>query len=316
MKDTAVITAPLGPDDPGDFFHALRTSRLLPEVDVAAMEAQTRPGELPALFDVLLGKGMLTAYQLDQIRRGESGGLVIGPYHVLGELGRGGGGVVFRARHAVMGRDVALKVVSPAYGGEAAVRYHFRREVAATTALRHPNVVLTYDANEAGGVLYLAMELIAGPTLQGYVTEHGPLPVPLACAVLRETTLALDYAHQQGLVHRDVKPANVMLPGAADPDGRAGGPLVKVVDFGLARFARLATTIHCPDGASLGTPAFMAPEQIRNIHAADIRSDLYSLGCTFYYALTGQLPFAGGSAQATLLLQLQQEPRPVRGWRP
>lgn len=318
MTQTVVLAAAAPPGEPDGFFPFLRSSRLLTEAEVAALEALARPGELSGVFDALLGRGLLTPYQLDRVRRGEARGLVVGPYRVLAELGRGGGGVVYRARHAVMGREVALKVISPEYGRDGADQTHFRREVVTTTALRHPNVVLTFDANEVDGALYLAMELVPGPTLQQYVADHGPLPVPLACAVLRETARALDYAHRQGLVHRDIKPANVMLPGvAADPDGPGGdAPLVKVLDFGLARFGRQVTTISCPGGATLGTPAFMAPEQIRDVHAADTRSDLYSLGCTLYYALCGHLPFEGGSAQATLLLHLEREPRPVRGWRP
>jgi len=316
---TSVITPPQAPpDDAEAFFTALRASRLVPDGDVDLLKSQLQPGELPALFDLLVAEGALTPYQLDRVRRGEGRGLVVGPYRVTGRLGGGGGGEVYEARHAVMNRLVALKVITPAYTEGDAARDHFRREVAATTGLRHPNIVLVYDANEADGVLYLAMELIPGPTLQAYVADRGAMPVSLACGVVRETARALDHAHRQGLVHRDIKPANILLPGLqADGEGRSnGGSLVKVVDFGLARFTRHHTTISCPRQTTLGTPAFMAPEQIRDVHAADIRSDLYGLGCCFYYALTGHLPFEGGSLQATLLQHLSAEPRPIRVWRP
>jgi eukaryotic-like serine/threonine-protein kinase len=160
-------------------------------------------------------------------------------------------------------------------------------------------------------VFYIAMELVAAPTLHQHVIEKGPLSPPVASAALLQLAHALAHAHKSGLVHRDIKPSNIML--LPETQSRE---LVKVLDFGLARLHPVGdhrvTTIHCPEGAAIGTPAFMSPEQIRNFHSTDIRSDLYSLGCTFYFALTGRLPFEGPTTSVTLLMQLNREPASLR----
>jgi serine/threonine-protein kinase len=305
----------------GAFYSSLRISQLLPEAEVRTLEESCAPDGLPALYERLVAEKKLTGFQLNCVRRGEGHRLTVGSYRILDELGRGGVGQVYKARHGMMERVVALKVMRTDEQLVRLARDQFRREVAAITRLNHPNVALTFDANEINGTLYLAMEYVEGPTLQHSVTEFGPLPIPMACSVLLQTAQALQHAHENGIVHRDIKPGNLMLPGArsAGPGSADQPVLVKVVDFGLARLSPRddyqLTTIQCKEGSTIGTPAFISPEQVQNVHAADIRSDLYSLGCTFYFALTGHLPFHGATASATLALQLEREPRDLRSLR-
>ena len=319
---TDVLTPRLPPNEAAvDFFRNLRLSRLLAESVVCSLEANSIGSEISALCDRLTAEGLLTAYQLDRIREGSPTGLVLGSYKILEELGRGGVGEVYKAKHCVMDRVVALKVTTPGNHREKTAREQFRREIAAITRLNHPNVALTYDANEIDGVLYLAMEYVAGPTLQQVIAEEGALPIPMACSVLLQTARALQHAHERGLVHRDIKPGNMMLPCLARDRELATDPtiLVKLVDFGLARLyprgERQHSTLLCKTGSTMGTPAFISPEQIRNLHTVDIRSDIYSLGCTFYFALTGHLPFEGITTQATLALHLEREARPIQSWK-
>jgi serine/threonine protein kinase len=257
----------------------------------------------------------------------------LGQYHLLEELGRGGMGSVYKARHALMDRVVAVKVLLPELVQNPLAVEWFRREVRAVTRLCHPNIVMAYDANEAQGVYFLVMEYVAGSSLDALVRREGPLAVPQACEIVRQAALALQYAHEQGIVHRDIKPGNLLLPhdeaGArgGEPGGSATGgahnppcPVrVKVVDFGLARLhtaAKTDTILLKTQAGFLGTPDYCSPEQSRDIHAVDIRSDLYSLGCAFYFALTGRVPFPAETVMEKLVKHLMEEPAPVEQVRP
>jgi serine/threonine-protein kinase len=307
--------------DIAQFLQGLKQSRLLADGEVRELERAYASSNLADLIEKLIADEKLTRYQVNRLLQGDWRGLVVGSYQILDELGRGSVGKVYKARHTMMERVVALKVTTLDEHREKSARDQFRREVAAITRLNHPNVAMTYDANEVDGVLYLAMEYVDGSTLQRQVAEEGPLPVSKACLILLQTARALQHAHENGLVHRDIKPGNLMLPESPTELSDTPTPpvLVKVVDFGLARLQPRKdsqfSTLMCREGATMGTPAFIAPEQIRDVHAADIRSDLYSLGCTFYFALTGHLPFEGGTTQATLTLHLEQPPRAIRSLR-
>jgi serine/threonine-protein kinase len=170
----------------------------------------------------------------------------------------------------------------------------FNREVRAAAKLNHPNIVTAYDANQAGDRSFLVMEYVDGPNLSQLVREQGPLPIEQACEYIRQAAVGLDYAHELGLIHRDVKPSNLLV------QQTTAGPQIKILDFGLA----LVTAGPGAAGDSslgtaqtaLGTPDYVSPEQARNQYSVDGRSDLYSLGCTFYYLLTGEPPFPGGNA--------------------
>jgi WD40 repeat protein/tRNA A-37 threonylcarbamoyl transferase component Bud32 len=238
-------------------------------------------------------------------------------YEVLGEIGRGGMGVVYKARQKAQSRLVAIKVIRKDRLVHAESVRRFRRETQAATRLAHPNIVLVYESDSDGDTHYLVMEYVDGITLQRLVEEGGPLPVHVACEYIRQAALGLQHAVEQALVHRDIKPANLMVtfPSAA-------GGLVKILDMGVARLyqmgdspAETLSTLTQP-GAVIGTADFIAPEQLEDPHGADFRADLYSLGCTFYYLLTGQVPFPGGTLIQKLDRQRWQDPPAVDQLRP
>ncbi len=228
-------------------------------------------------------------------------------YRILEGLGTGGMGTVFRAEHELMARQVALKVLSPRLTRRAELVERFRQEVKAAARLSHPNIVTAFDAEQAGDLHFLVMEFVPGQRVDALL-ENGPLPIATACDIARQVALGLAHAFERGMVHRDIKPQNLMRL----PDGR-----VKILDFGLARFASENVPVEAltHSGAVLGTPDYIAPEQARDARSADIRADLYSLGCTLYHLLTGQPPFPGGSILQKLLAHENQPPRPVRALR-
>lgn len=240
----------------------------------------------------------------------------------LGELGRGGMGIVYKAQRG--GRDpiVAVKVIrKDRLQHDESVR-RFRREAQAAARLNHPNIVRVVDSDHTGDIHYLVMEYVAGVTLERFVEQHGPIEHRLAVDFLRQSAVALAHAHENGLVHRDIKPSNIMIvpPTGRKPDGAAA--LVKVLDMGVAR---ILDSKHHPGealstltqgGSVIGTADYVAPEQLEDPHGADVRADLYSLGCTFYYVLIGEVPFPGGSLISKLDKQRWEVPRPVHEIRP
>ncbi len=228
-------------------------------------------------------------------------------YTFLKKLGGGGMGVVYLAEHNLMKRKVAVKLIPPELIGNPAVRERFLQEVVSAAALEHPNVVRAYSAEEFGPHMLFEMEFVDGKDLGAVVKSKGPLPVNFAVNYIRQAAQALQQGMLKGLVHRDIKPGNLMLT-------RAGS--VKVADFGLAKFSRESEKGRDRSltgaNAMMGTPDYMAPEQARNAKTADIRADIYSLGCTFFYLLTGQPPFAGESI-ADLILKHWDDARPDVG---
>jgi tRNA A-37 threonylcarbamoyl transferase component Bud32 len=233
---------------------------------------------------------------------------VVRGYEILEELGRGGMGIVYRARQIARDRIVALKVIRQERIAHPETVGRFRREAQAAARLSHPNIVSVWEYDQEGDTHYLAMEFVPGQTLQRLVEQSGPLPVEMACEVIRQTARALQHAAEQGLVHRDVKPSNLMLVGAVPGSPLPARPLVKVLDMGVARLYQIAgaeesLTTLTRDGSVIGTPDYIAPEQLENPHDADVRADLYSLGCTFYFLLTGRVPFPGG----TLIQKLDRQ---------
>jgi hypothetical protein len=242
-------------------------------------------------------------------------------YRILEVLGAGGMGTVYKALHQLMDRPVALKVIRPDLTRDAGAVERFHREVKAAARLTHPNIVHAYDAEQAGGAHFLVMEFVEGKSLDRVVAEEGALPVARACDYARQAALGLQHAFERGMVHRDVKPHNLMRT----PDGR-----IKILDFGLARFARESARAASPasapapaeagsltqTGSLMGTPDYMAPEQAANPHEADIRADLYSLGCTLYFLLTGSPPFAGSTGLDKIMAHIEQMPPPLMDVRP
>jgi CheY-like chemotaxis protein/tRNA A-37 threonylcarbamoyl transferase component Bud32 len=250
-----------------------------------------------ALAQALIDAGRLTFFQADLVREGKFEELVIGNYEVLGRLGAGGMGTVYKARHRRMKRVVAIKVLSRSVAQSPTFVQRFQREVEAVSRLSHPNVVMAFDADEAEVGHYLVMEFVNGRDLASEVLQRGPLPVPEAVDCILQAGRALEYAHSQGIVHRDIKPANLLR------DVRG---VVKVADLGLARFND-ALGRSAPDagltqaGSIMGTVDFMSPEQALGLTDIDHRADIYSLGCTLFFLLAGRPPFQGETLMATLL---------------
>jgi hypothetical protein len=242
-------------------------------------------------------------------------------YQVLELLGTGGMGAVYKAEHRLMERHVALKVINPGLLKRPAAVERFHREVKAAARLTHPNIVTAYDADQAGATHFLVMEFVEGISLAQRVHQQGRLPVAEACDYVRQAAFGLQHAFERGMVHRDIKPHNLMLT----PGGR-----VKILDFGLARLVRETAAADTeadvpepattgPDGprpsgglteagAVMGTADFIAPEQANDSRQADIRADIYSLGCTLYYLLTGQVPFPEGTSLDKLTAHRERTP--------
>ncbi|HEY7315595.1 MAG TPA: serine/threonine-protein kinase [Gemmataceae bacterium] len=306
------------------FLNRLRRSKLLTEARLARVLRKlpaTNRGRV--LARILVEKELLTRFQAEQLLAGRTAGFQLGQYRILDQLGRGGMGRVFKAEHRTLKRLVALKVLAPNLLQSERARELFLREVRAAAQLVHPNVVTAFDANEEAGRYYLALEYIDGPNLDQLVRKQGPLPVGLACDCIKQAANGLQAAHLRGMVHRDIKPANILVQRHGQQEHSPG--LVKISDFGLARLHAPEMPPNAPNHAGtiltrqdtvMGTPDFLSPEQARDMHRADIRSDLYSLGCTFYYLLTGRVVFPGGTALEKLIRHGAETPTPLAELRP
>ena len=289
------------------FIEGLSESGLLPPSEIAGVREHSHKdpakSTVAGLIEWLVNEHKLTRYQANILARGQRGGLVLGNYVILDKLGQGGMGTVFKARHRRMNRLVALKVLPHSLSSSPEAIARFQREVEAAARLQHPNIAAAFDADEAGGVHFLVMEFVDGPTLATYVKQRGPLPAVLAVKVIAQAARGLAAAHAQGIVHRDIKPSNIML-------SRHG--IVKVLDMGLAQVrghqaALDASASVTQTGRVMGTVDYMSPEQARDAKTVDLRADIYSLGCTLFFLSTGKPPAPGGSA-AEKLLWHQTEP--------
>jgi serine/threonine-protein kinase len=239
----------------------------------------------------------------------EPGSVVLDRYTIVREIGRGGMGAVYLAEDSKLAERVALKVfatISAADPELAAER--FRREAQAARRITHPNVVRIHDLHEDGRLLFLTMELIEGETLAAFLKQRSPLPVSEGLAVLGEVALGVSAAHAAGVIHRDIKPQNVIV-GPSPAAGGAGPRVVKVIDFGLASTTFLAGMTAT--GMILGTAEYMAPEQVRGT-ACDARTDVYALGALAYHVFCGRPPFRGESPIAVGFAQLTEPPPPPR----
>src|SRR5262245_11686955 len=296
----------------------LREGDLLSEKQLAELAAlpEANDPDPRALGKIVCKRGLLTRYQVSAVARGKSKDLRVGPYLLLDRLGEGGMGTVYKARHVHLNRLVALKIIrKDKLANPTAVR-RFYQEVQAAGQLTHPNIVLAFDAQEAeDGRHFFAMELVDGPDLAQLVREKGPLPVWQACEYIRQAALGLQHAHDAGLVHRDIKPSNLLVAPPASNDPGRGPGTVKILDLGLARLEEAAYAGQrnmTQAGQVLGTPDYLAPEQAIDAHKVDGRADVYSLGCTLYFLLTGRPPFGSESLAETLLKHQTRGLRPVR----
>jgi phosphate ABC transporter phosphate-binding protein len=271
------------------------------------VKIETAPEELASQ---LVREGWLTDYQAHHLINGRSGFMVGGKYRLLDLIGSGGNGKVFLCEHTHLQRAVALKVLPAQSTSNPAVVERFYREGRAVAALKHPNVVQVFDLDKVSGGHYMVMEFVDGNNLHTIVSNHGPLSVLRACHYIYQTALGLQQAHLNGWVHRDIKPGNLLL-------GRDG--VVKILDLGLARLFDDQTesvTAQYEPKSVLGTVDFMSPEQAHSSSGVDIRADIYSLGATFYFLLTGSPPFKGGTAIQKLAWHQLRTPEPVGTLRP
>jgi serine/threonine-protein kinase len=270
--------------------------------------------ELLTSSAVLLSMGVATAtnasLQIAALRRVASEARRLGQYQLKERLGAGGMGEVYLAEHRLLKRPCAIKLIRPDSGGDLQMLRRFEREVQATSQLTHPNTVAIYDYGHAeDGTFYYVMEYLPGLDLDDLVTYYGPLPPARVVHFLRQLCGALQEAHVVGLVHRDIKPGNVLVC-------RHGGlhDVAKLLDFGLVRAGGASgddPSRLTAKGAVLGTPAYMAPEQARGAEAVDARSDLYSLGALGYFLLAGRPPFEGGTALEVMLAHVQEPVPPL-----
>jgi eukaryotic-like serine/threonine-protein kinase len=305
----------------------------------------------------LVQKGWMTPYQQAQLLSGNGEKLIIGSYRVQAPLGEGGMGMVFKAIQPKLDRIVALKIIRPqVLAARPEILSRFQREARAIAQLNHPNVVILFDADEANGTHYIAMEYVEGQTLEKMVRTQGPLSIKQACEYMRQSALGLQHAYEVGLVHRDIKPSNILVAQKTSSSPASSSSLrmtrptlvtvrdrdrkqqtntssaklsqtwgqVKVLDMGLARLtdggeedrAQQEYTPLTRAGALLGTPDFISPEQARDARNVDIRADIYSLGCTLYYCLTGKPPFPGGTDVQKLIRHQTEKPYPIDELRP
>jgi serine/threonine protein kinase len=254
----------------------------------------------------LVSDGLLTAFQASVLLQGKWLGFFLGPYKVLELLGKGSMSLVYLAEHVSLGRRVAVKVLSAGKSSEQVVA-RFHREAQALAALHHPNIIRIYDIDRAGNSLFMATEYLVGLDLRRLVSTEGPLDVARAVHVIRQAALGLEHAHRMGWVHRDVRPANLML---GDND------TVKLLDLGLARLCEDENDLTAFYGGILGTADYRAPEQSVDSHEVDGRADIYSLGATFYFLLTGQLPFEARCTGQNRAPQQAAGPQSLRLLRP
>jgi serine/threonine protein kinase len=301
-------------DTVSDFVDSLRNSRLLEPAQQNALASDLLPhfAETKALAGELIRRGWLTPYQANLLLQGRGCELLLASYVLLERIGEGGMGQVFKAKNWKLGRIVALKLIrKERLANEDAVR-RFHREIRAAAQLSHPNIVMAYDADEVNGTHFFAMECVEGSDLAKLIKQHGPMPVAQACDWIRQAALGLQHAHERGMVHRDIKPHNLLLT-------KQG--VVKILDMGLARLTVAGedgdiSTTMTQEGAVMGTPDYMAPEQAEESHTVDIRADLYSLGCTLYQLLAGKVPFPGGTLIQKLKKHQSEQPAPIEMLQP
>ncbi len=296
-----------------DLIDLLRKSDLVPRerLDAALASLPRYAADAPReLVTRLIACGVLTYFQADQLLQGKHRGFSIGKYRVLEKLGSGGMGTVYLCEHESVGKKAAVKVLPASQSNNPSSLGRFYREARAAGNLNHPNLVRAHDIDEEGGLHFLVMDYVDGSSLQEIVTRFGPMTPARAAHVIREAALGLDHAYREGLVHRDVKPANIMIE---------RGGAVRVLDLGLARFHQDEEdplTLKYDDKHVLGTADYVAPEQALNSHEVDQRADIYSLGCTLYFLLAGHPPFPDGKVAQKIVWHQVRQPTPLRQLRP
>jgi serine/threonine protein kinase len=304
------MSAPAKLDEYLDFVRksAILDERRLDQYVQKLRSTNDMPAEPGKLAGLMVRDGLLTQFQAEQLLLGRWRRFTIGKYRVLERLGSGGMGLVYLCEHQMMKRRVAVKVLPSAKAKDPASLERFKREARAAAILDHPNIVHAYDIDQDEELHFLVMEYVEGASLHDIVKKTGPMDVVRACHYIRQAALGIEHAHQKGLVHRDIKPDNILVD-------RSG--TVKILDMGLARFFNDEDDILTKkyDENVLGTGDYMSPEQIEDSHGVDTRADIYSLGATFYYLLAGHAPFSEGKAHQKLTWVLTKQPKPVTALR-
>ncbi|MGO9112424.1 MAG: serine/threonine-protein kinase [Thermoguttaceae bacterium] len=279
---------------------------------VARLEEESG-GKLPSDVDEVARRfvveNLITSWQCDKLLEGKHRGFFLGRYRLLGQLGAGGMSTVYLGEHVLMQRRVAIKVLPRQRVTDTSYLARFHREARAAASLDHPNIVRAYDVDNDGDNHYLVMEFVDGRDLQQTVKRSGRMDYATAAEYIRQAAEGLAHAHSNGLIHRDVKPANLLV----DQKG-----VVKVLDLGLARFTdedRASLTVQYDENV-LGTADYLAPEQARDSHSVDLRADIYSLGCSLYFLLTGHPPFPDGTLPQRLMAHQKQQPPSIAKERP
>jgi serine/threonine protein kinase len=265
-----------------------------------------------ALADHLIKKGKLSRFQASKLLKGVAKGFLLGPYQIVAPLGKGGMGTVYMARDHRTGQLLALKVLAPERARtEERTLERFKREMELCRLVAHPHIARTFDAGliEVKGVYYIAMEYIPGRSLYRIVSDEGPMNVPRVAHLGLEIAAGLEHAHKQGLIHRDLKPSNVVVT----PHDHA-----KILDFGLALVAgeKGAVEIIGGQGYIVGSMDYIPPEQTQDASKVDVRADVYGLGCTLFFALTGQPPFPGGTSTEKIYKHRSEVPPQLSALRP
>lgn len=294
-----------------EFVERLENSRALDADRIEEIRTEVAPVrhevDTECIARKLVKEGTLTQWQSDQLFVGRKK-FVLGEYRLLDLAGRGGMGAVFKAEHIRLGRVVALKTLAPELVNRPAQVARFQNEIQAASALESPHVVRALDAAQIGKTYVLVMEFVEGESLSRLAKSRGRLPIGEACEYIRQAALGLQHAHEKGMVHRDIKPGNLILTWRPD-----GSPLVKVFDLGLARFVseRVDRSEMTRTGQVMGTPDYMSPEQGWDTRTVDIRGDVYSLGCSAFRLLTGRVPFRGDNPLQTLMVRCSTDAPPI-----